>query len=702
MSSGVIDLVRRANATKRPEDSLALRGAVLCAVMTGMAALALEGAISATTALMLTLLLPFAYWVSWTRRAKDNWHIKILLTLAAIVALVRFLGQLSGISTLDEVRFPLADLFLWIQVVHGFDLPQRRDLNFSLGSSLTLMAVAGSVSQDLRFGVVLLVYFVFACAAFALSYRSEVEEGSAGRLVAGGGPSAPKRKIPLAEVARAAIVTFVAAGLLFLVIPQPAGIKTFSLPFQVGGGLGVFGGGGLVNPGGSDDPSSRLNGISYYGFSDRMDLSVRGELSDDLMMRVRASAPALWRGSVFDVYDGRAWTGDEGEARPIGTSPPYDYPIEFRSTGPRSLVSQTFYIEAEQPNVIFAAGQPDQVWHEGTVSIDALGALRTDATLTPGQVYSVLSTRGAASPAELRAAARRELPPNIEPYLQLPESLPSRVDALAKRITAGTTNDYDAVKAIEAYMRDNYQYSLDSPVPEEGRDAVDHFLFDTRVGFCEQFASATTVMLRSLGIPARVAVGYTTGSKNAFTGYYEVKASDAHSWIEVWFPGYGWYEFDPTFAVPPAETELAETLPIARVIGFIADALGPLVPGGLGDLMKYALLALLAGTVAAGLWIIGRKWKPRVAVSPARVPTTPVARAFHRLEETLRMRGEGRTPSETAAETIRRSSTLTGMKPQLALSSLEQECYGPRPPGKKETEAAVDELRRLSDAARSQ
>jgi transglutaminase-like putative cysteine protease len=694
-----MDLVRRANATKRPEDSLALRGAVLCAVMTGMAALALEGAISIATALLLTVLLPFAYWVSWTRRAKDNWHIKILLTLAAVVALVRFLGQISGIATLDEVRFPLADLFLWIQVVHGFDLPQRRDLNFSLGSSLTLMAVAGSVSQDLRFGVVLIVYFVFACAAFALSYRSEVEEGAAGRLVAEGA-AAPKRKVPLAEVARAAVITFVAAGLLFLVIPQPAGIKTFSLPFKVGGGLGVFGGGGLVNPGGSDDPSSRMNGISYYGFSDRMDLSIRGELSDDLMMRVRSSAPALWKGSVFDRYDGRSWTGDQGEARRLGTSPPYDYPIEFRSTGPRSLVTQTFYIEAEQPNVIFAAGQPDQVWHDGAVDIDALGSLRTDSTLTPGQVYSVLSTRGSAGASELRAVTPREIPPSIERYLQLPTTLPDRVKGLAREITEGTTNDYDAVKAIETYMRDNYRYSLDSPVPEEGRDAVDHFLFDTRVGFCEQFASATTVMLRTLGIPARVAVGYTTGTKNAFTGYYEVKASDAHSWIEVWFPGYGWYEFDPTYAVPPAETQLAETLPIARLIGFLADVLGPIVPGGLGDLLKYALLAVLAGTVAAGLWIIGRKWKPRMGAAPRPVPTTPIARAFYRLEETLHMRGEGRPPSETAAETIRRSANLTGMKPELALSSLEQECYGPRLPGKKETEAAVDELRRMSEAAR--
>ncbi|MEA2460939.1 MAG: protein-glutamine gamma-glutamyltransferase, partial [Actinomycetota bacterium] len=219
--------------------------------MTGMAALALEGAIGLAAAALLTVLLPLAYWVSWRRRAKDNWHIKLALTLAALVALIRFLGQLSGIATLDEVRFPLADLFLWIQVVHGFDLPQRRDLNFSLGSSLTLMAVAGSVSQDLRFGLMLLTYFGFATAAFTLIHRSEVEEGAVARLRSGRGEGSSQLAMSLRETGRAALATLLAAGILFLVIPQPSGIKTFSLPFNVGGGLGAFSGGGLLNPGSS-------------------------------------------------------------------------------------------------------------------------------------------------------------------------------------------------------------------------------------------------------------------------------------------------------------------------------------------------------------------------------------------------------------------------------------------------------------------
>src|SRR5688572_21047272 len=144
--------------------------------MTAALALAFEQAVAPSTAALLLVALPLAYWVSYRRRAQDNWHIKIALTVGAILALVRFLGQLSGIATLDEVRFPLADLFLWVQVLHGFDLPARKDLNFSLGSSLTLMAVAGSISQSMAFAPFLVVYVGSVIVALSLTHRSEVSE----------------------------------------------------------------------------------------------------------------------------------------------------------------------------------------------------------------------------------------------------------------------------------------------------------------------------------------------------------------------------------------------------------------------------------------------------------------------------------------------------------------------------------------------
>lgn len=695
MSGRLIELIRSANQTRKPEDSIVLRAVILAAVLTAALALVAESAVAPTTGVLLVIALPLAYWISYLRRAEDNWHIKIALTVGAIVALFRFLGQLSGIATLDEVRFPLADLFLWVQVLHGFDLPARKDLNFSLGSSLTLMAVAASVSQDLKLALFLLVYFGLAIVAMALAHRSEVEEN----VAAWARPSRSEssgRRFPITDVARAVALTAAASIALFLVIPQPSGLRTFALPFSIGNGAGLFAGGGIANPGFGSGSATRGVGSSYFGFSDTMDLRVRGDLSDQLVMRIRASSPAMWRGIVFDSYDGTIWRGDQGEPVPLGSDAPVGYPPEFRSLGPRQMVSQTFYIEAEQASVVFAAGQPDSIWFDGSVSIDSLGGLRLSSTLTPGTVYSVVSTRGAATPRELRNNPPTAIPPNIERYLQLPADLPARVADLAREITAEDTNDYDRVKSIEDYLRANFRYSIDSPVPPPGRDAVDHFLFDTDVGFCEQFASATAVMLRSLDIPARVVAGYTPGSRNAFTGYYEVRASDAHSWVEVWFPRLGWYEFDPTFDVPPAKTEIASLFPLARLFRALADRLGAIVPSGVGAGLRYAMLVLLITTILVGAVIARRKLRrsPSLPIPATDHHAGPITRALARFEDASRERGKARRRSETAAELLARTTPLTTSS-RRALRAFEQERYGPEAPPDPEIRVAVKELDRL-------
>ena len=696
MSGGLIGALKRANETRKPEDSIALRATVLGAVMTSALALVFERAVAPTTGVLLMIALPFAYWVSYRRRGKDNWHIKIGLTIAAILALMRFLGQLGGVATLDEVRFPLADLFLWVQVLHGFDLPARKDLNFSLGSSLTLIAVAGSISQDLRLLFFVIVYCVFVGIALMLGYRSEVNE----RAVAWLRPrSVAARPSQARSMLRPLALTAVSAVALFLVIPQPTGIRTFALPFSLGGVGGVFGGGGIANPGFSFDPGTRGSATSYYGFGQEMDLRVRGDLSDALVMRVRASSPAMWRGIIFDTYDGVAWHGDKGtDHRSLGDFPPYAYPSEFRSLGPRQTVTQTFYVEAEQANVIFAAGQPDSVWHDGDVSIDSLGGLRLDSTLTPGTVYSVVSSRGAASPPELRALPQEAPPEPIQRYLQLPSDLPDRVDDLAREITADATSDYDRVKAIEAYLARNFEYNIDSPVPPPGRDAVDHFLFDTDVGFCEQFASATAVMLRTLGIPARVVAGYTPGGRNPFTGYHEVRASDAHSWVEVWFPRFGWYEFDPTFDIPPAQTSIAEMLPIARVMRVVAEAVANVIPAGMGGVLRAGLMGLLVAAVIVGIALALRR-RPRPVAVPAaagRLDAGPVVRAFARLEHSFARRGRRRGTAETAAEYLARTGYIGRPDIARALGAFERERYSLEPPSPDAARAAVATLDELA------
>ena len=119
-------------------------------------------------------------------------------------------------------------------------------------------------------------------------------------------------------------------------------------------------------------------------------------------------------------------------------------------------------------------------------------------------------------------------------------------------MTRNAPTTYDKVLALEGWMGAHTKYTLDIPPLPPGQDAVDRFLFVDRRGFCEQIGTSLVVMLRSLGIPARLAVGYATGERNPFTGLYEVRAKDAHTWAEVYFPGVGWQAFDPTAHVPLA------------------------------------------------------------------------------------------------------------------------------------------------------
>ncbi|HZB78331.1 MAG TPA: hypothetical protein VE522_00600, partial [Actinomycetota bacterium] len=176
----LIETVKAVNATKRPEESVKLRVAVYLAVMWSVLAVGWEGAISATRAVVALAVMAIAYVISYRRRAADNWHIKLALAFGAVIALLGFFGQLSEVATLDEIRFPLADIFLWIQVLHSFDLPQRKDLSFSLGSSLALMGVAASLAQDTTFMVFLVPYFVIVVCALYLGHESETTEGAVG------------------------------------------------------------------------------------------------------------------------------------------------------------------------------------------------------------------------------------------------------------------------------------------------------------------------------------------------------------------------------------------------------------------------------------------------------------------------------------------------------------------------------------------
>ncbi|HZI44274.1 MAG TPA: transglutaminase-like domain-containing protein, partial [Ilumatobacter sp.] len=179
-------------------------------------------------------------------------------------------------------------------------------------------------------------------------------------------------------------------------------------------------------------------------------------------------------------------------------------------------------------------------------------------------------------------------------YLDVPESTSQETIALADQLAAGHGSTYDVVRAYEEWLGRNVVYDLDAPLPDPGEDAVHDFLFDSRRGFCEQIASALAIMLRTQGVPTRVATGYAAGTRDRIAGVYEVRASDAHAWVEVWFPETGWQAFDPTASVP-----LAGETARSSVGGELASGLAGYVDDNARQLGLVVLLGVTALAVIA-------------------------------------------------------------------------------------------------------
>tara|TARA_B100000749_G_scaffold108105_1_gene82699 strand:- start:341 stop:2863 length:2523 start_codon:yes stop_codon:yes gene_type:complete len=163
-----------------------------------------------------------------------------------------------------------------------------------------------------------------------------------------------------------------------------------------------------------------------------------------------------------------------------------------------------------------------------------------------GEPYEVTSAISSAGPEELRGASSKYPAWVQERYLQLPPDLPQRVNDLAARVVGGVHTPYDKASAVENYLKSNYTYNLRVDPPPFNADGVDHFLFTLREGYSEYFGSTMAVMLRTVGVPARLAVGYTTGDEIGEEDLFSVTDSHNHAWVEVYFPDFGWIPFEPT------------------------------------------------------------------------------------------------------------------------------------------------------------
>ena len=615
--------VKTANAKGIPEASISVRVATLAAVLVAANATLSQDVGSSMMRYALPIGLVFAFWFSYASRLRPGFVVKFFLALGMLAASAHFVSQLGEIGqNAAAAQRPLAELFLWTQLLHSFDVPARRDLRFSLAASTVLIGVGGVLSIESTYAISLALWSAAALLAMALMHRSELTDlpSPTPKAVTAQRSSRRPSRALVSSLGLTFTAAFAVAGLIFLVLPAPGTARAFTFPASLPN-IDRIPGGGLVNPslnggggGNSGDPqtSTGLGGdtprasFGFVGFSQQMDTAARGRPDDTIVMKVRASKPGFWRGQSFDQWDGRRWIASSDKPKSVSGDGAIDLPTfegELQMDDSNDFI-QTIYVEKPGPNLVFGASSASKLYFpDKSVLILPDGTIRAGVSLGKGAVYTVVSKRPPADPTRLSAipfdvtkAALGLGAPATKAYLQLPDTTSTRVRDLAASVTAGAPSLLGKVQALQDWLGANTTYAVDIPPLPANTDAVDHFLFDEKIGFCEQIASSLVVMLRSQGVPARLGVGYAAGERNPFTGLYEVKASDAHAWAEVYFPGTGWLTFDPTADVPFADDG---EVPLARsgITDFLASRLAPA--------LSVAAQIVMWGGGIAGVGFIG-------------------------------------------------------------------------------------------------
>lgn len=298
-------------------------------------------------------------------------------------------------------------------------------------------------------------------------------------------------------------------------------------------------------------------------------LGRRAWLGDTLIFTVKAPANSplgtryYWRARTYDLYTNGQWFSSLDRSRP------YD-PAQDDLSSPAVLdrwVGEFEFTSSVQMGTLFFPGQllwlsmpATLLYQENPDKTVDISSFIAQPTLFPGQGYRVRSSLSTPTIRQLRQAGTNYPEWVLQRYLQLPAEITPRTRQLAESLTAGLPTPYDKVAAITEYLRRNITYSKEiegNPAP--GQELVDWFLFDSKRGFCNYYATAEVILLRAVGIPARWSIGYAqgqaveTGERRGLAAEqitFTVRHKDAHAWPEVYFPGIGWVEFEPTAAQP--------------------------------------------------------------------------------------------------------------------------------------------------------
>ncbi|MBI5054166.1 MAG: transglutaminase domain-containing protein, partial [Chloroflexi bacterium] len=534
---------------REPEESIPIRALTFATQVVGTISLAYVTGLW-FVALMTILLLVFGHRHSYLARGKPQRYVRLIAFFSLHLT---FVWMLAGLFIGQP--YPQAQLAMLAMAVVSWELFSRLNLYSGLGMGLINLYVAATLSRDVFYGIFLLA---FLALALALLWVADSEDGVKDN------PVILKTEYAIRNTQHASLthppfgsrITYSVSPLIllssvavFILTPHFASRPIF-MPISLTLPIRKSPSAQIVNPA---VPLVQIQGMSsdkgeyYYGFDSRLDLSYRGGLDDTIMMYVQSPAQSYWRSHAFDFYDGRTWTqSNAGQVTTIRRRPNESF-FGFNRELQGETFVQSFYIARAMPNLIFVGGVPKELYISANeVGVDQSGGIRVGESLNAGYVYSAISLRQDFSPDDLRADSINYQLPIINLYLQLPQNISPRTRALAHQLTRDAKTNYDKARTLTDYLQRTYPYDYFPPPQAPNSETVDQFLFVDKRGVCEQYATALVVMLRELGVPSRLAAGFGSGYYNPVTNFYEVRASDAHAWVEVYFPEHGWVAFDPT------------------------------------------------------------------------------------------------------------------------------------------------------------
>lgn len=383
----------------------------------------------------------------------------------------------------------------------------------------------------------------------------------------------------------------------------------------------------------------RLNSEPTYQVIQNMEAGGTINPSGVLFMRVDSPYPDYWRGQSFDVYSGVGWQKKlEQTAMLREEHNLFDNP-EIKT---ESVVVQQFTLAKGVTSNIAFSGYLPKALAVGNQEFTLIsqGDMITPQIMSTGETYQVLVEKPNLTEDRLRKADSKLNWP--ETYLELPENLPERVNVITRKIVRGQSNTYDQAKAVEAYLRANFPYTLKLEKTPAGRDMVDYFLFTAQKGYCTYHASAMAVMLRTIGIPTRLVIGFTPGEWQEREKVYEVRDRNAHAWVEVYFTEIGWVPFEPTssFRLPSEAANTADLKPEISPPRYFSG-----LPAGAG----WGVAALLSCLVFSVVILIGL----RIQKASTQENITPMTVIYRELLALLASKGHPKEASITPLEYIK-------------------------------------------------